>query len=90
MFYFGWHGADTFSLHSNYIEKEQYLKPTTRDALLEAYDILQDLAAKLYNKSQKAMDNRDYTDASLLETRAAKIYEEAESIEVILIEMEEP
>lgn len=30
------------------------MEPTTRDALLEAYDILQDLAAKLYNKSQQA------------------------------------
>lgn len=66
------------------------MKPTTRDALLEAYDRLQDLADFLYNEAQKAMDNRDYTDASLLEARAAKIYEEIESIDVILIEMEEP
>ncbi|RUS97974.1 hypothetical protein DSM106972_081930 [Dulcicalothrix desertica PCC 7102] len=65
------------------------MKPTTVAALQEAYDRLQDLASFLYNEAQKALDNRDYIDASLLEARAGKIYEEIESIDVILIEMEE-
>lgn len=65
------------------------MKQTTVAALLEAYDRLQDLASFLYNEVQKALDNKDYMDASLLEARADKIYEEIESIDVILIEMEE-
>lgn len=65
------------------------MKQTTVAALQEAYDRLQDLASFLYNEAQKALDNRDYIDASLLEARAGKIYEEIESIDVILIEMEE-
>ncbi len=65
------------------------MKQTTKDALLQVYDQLQDLAGYLYAEARKALDNKDYSDASVLESRADKIYEESEAIDIFLIEMEE-
>lgn len=65
------------------------MKPETKDALLQAYFGLQRVAFDLYAASQAAFENDDLSDASLLSSRADKIYEEVENIDFLLIELED-
>ncbi len=62
------------------------MKQSTTNALLKAYNSLQEIVIDLYNEFQKAMENRDNADASLLEARAEILFEQAESIIAILEE----
>jgi hypothetical protein len=65
------------------------MKSETRTALLSAYIQLQKIIDDLYEASEKALENNDFEDASLLETRADKLYEEAENLEFVISELEE-
>jgi len=65
------------------------MKLETRNALLQAYFGLQQIVFDLYAASQAAFENDDLSDASLLASRADKIYEEVENIDFLLIELED-
>lgn len=65
------------------------MQPKTKQRLLQAYVELQETAAMLYQAVQEAADDGNHFDAILLETRADKIFEEAENINTIISEMEE-
>jgi len=64
------------------------LKPETRNTLLRAYAQLQQIIDDLYEASEKALENNDLEDASLLATRADKLYEEGENLEFVILELE--
>jgi len=65
------------------------LKPETRDVLLKAYAKLQLIIDELYDAHDKAVANDDDEDASLLVSRADKLYEKAENLNLIISELEE-
>jgi hypothetical protein len=65
------------------------VKPETRNVLLRAYAQLQQIIDDLYEASEKALENNDLEDASLLESRADKLYEEGENLEIVISELEE-
>jgi hypothetical protein len=65
------------------------LKQTTLDALLKAYAQLHQIIEDLYSASEKALENNDLEDSSLLESRADRLYEETEYLEFIMSEMED-
>ena len=60
----------------------------TRDALLKAYVQLHKIAEELYAAYDRAVDNNKLNDASLLASRADKLYEEAENLELVIFERE--
>ncbi len=64
------------------------MKSETRNTLLKAYAQLQEIIDDLYAASEKALENNDIEDASLLATRADKLYEEAENLEFVISELE--
>ena len=64
------------------------MKQTTLDALLEAYVHLHQIVEKLYEAHDKAAANNDDEDASLLVSRADRLYEEVENLEFIISELE--
>ncbi|MBD2498165.1 hypothetical protein [Nostoc sp. FACHB-280] len=64
------------------------MKPETKNILSNVYDQLQVIAAQLYLAADQALQNDDFDDASLLQSRADKIYEEAENIEILISELE--
>jgi phage shock protein A len=64
------------------------MKQNTIVALLQAYTRLQQIAAELYEAAEAALENDDFDDASLLATRADKLYEEAENLDILISEME--
>lgn len=57
--------------------------------MLKAYAQLQQIIDDLYEASEKALENNDIEDASLLESRADKLYEEGENLEFVISELEE-
>jgi hypothetical protein len=65
------------------------MKSETRNVLLKAYALLQTIIDDLYEASEKALENNDFEDASLLVSRADKLYEEAENLEFVISELEE-
>lgn len=65
------------------------MKQSTQQILMQAYNQLQRIAADLYEATDNAMQNGDYQDASLLQSRADKIYEEAENLDIVISEMGE-
>ncbi|MEH1981546.1 hypothetical protein [Nostoc sp.] len=65
------------------------MKQETFIILSRVYDQLQEIAAQLYTAAEVALQNNDFDDASLLQSRADKIYEEAENIDTLIIELEE-
>jgi hypothetical protein len=65
------------------------MQPTTVHALLTAYEMLQEVVDFLYIEYEKAMENENYTDASLLEARAEILFEQAEAIIFVLEEQQE-
>jgi phage shock protein A len=65
------------------------MKSKTRNALLKAYAQLQQIIDDLYEASDNALESDDFEDASLLATRADKLYEEAENLEFVISELED-
>jgi uncharacterized membrane protein YebE (DUF533 family) len=65
------------------------MKPSTLEALRRTYQQLQNLIDELYVAVQFALDNDDFSDASLLESAADKLYVEAENLDVLISELEE-
>jgi phage shock protein A len=65
------------------------MKQETLIALLRAYSQLQQIAAELYAAADIALENNDFDDASLLASRADKIYEELENLDILISELEE-
>ena len=64
------------------------MKQNTITSLLQVYTQLQQIAAQLYSAAEAALENDDFDDASLLASRADKIYEEAENLDILLSELE--
>jgi cob(I)alamin adenosyltransferase len=64
------------------------MKPETRNILLKAYAELHKIIEDLYEASDKALENNDFDDATLLSSRADKLYEEVENLEIIILELE--
>jgi uncharacterized protein YgfB (UPF0149 family) len=62
------------------------MKQATRDALNRAYVKLQRLVDELYDEVNKAVENEDFDDASLLEARAEILFEQAEAISAVIME----
>ena len=60
------------------------MKQTTLDALLKAYAQLHQIVEELYEAHDNAVENNDDEDASLLVSRADKLYEEVENLELII------
>jgi hypothetical protein len=56
--------------------------------LRNAYAKLQDLIEELYATAQIALDNDDFLDASVLQSRADKLYEEVEDLGIIISKFE--
>lgn len=65
------------------------MKPETKTALLQAYVELQQVVFDLYTASEAAFENDDLDDASLIASRADRLYEEIENLDILLIELEE-
>ena len=64
------------------------MKQSTASALLAAYNSLQEIVVMLYDEFQKAMENEDDADASLLGARAEILFEQAEAIIAVLEEQQ--
>lgn len=62
------------------------MKQSTVSALLKAYNSLQEIVVELYDEFQKAVENKDDVDASLLEARAEILFDQAEAILAVLEE----
>ncbi|MBW4512398.1 MAG: hypothetical protein KME64_38780 [Scytonematopsis contorta HA4267-MV1] len=60
------------------------MKQATRDALNRAYVKLLRLVDELYDEVDKAIENEDFDDASLLEARAEILFEQAEAISAVI------
>ena len=65
------------------------MKQNTIVALLQAYRKLQQIAAELYEAAEAALENNDFDDASLLASRADKLYEEADNLDILITELGE-
>jgi len=86
-------GRDTqVSIPRNYLVFQpyitEYMQSSTLNKLLQAYDQLQQIANDLYEAAQQAMEDENYTDSSLLESRANRIFVEAENLDVLISELE--
>jgi len=64
------------------------MQQSTLLKLLQVYDQLQQIAGELYEAAQQAMEDRNYDDSSLLESRANRIFIEAENLDVLISELE--
>jgi 3-dehydroquinate dehydratase len=62
------------------------LKQSTLEALLRAYDALQEVISDLYREYDKAVENEDNADATLLEIRADRLFVEADSMLLVIME----
>ena len=65
------------------------MKSERRNVLLQAYAQLQDIINKLYEAYDRAIANNDFDDASLLASRANKLYKKAENLEIMISEQEQ-
>ncbi|MDZ7960299.1 MAG: hypothetical protein RMY34_20860 [Aulosira sp. DedQUE10] len=65
------------------------MKPETKNVLLKAYAQLQVIIDAIYEAHDNAVANDDDEDASLLVSRADKLYEEAENLYLVISELEE-
>ena len=66
------------------------MKPETKNVLLKAYAQLHQITEELYSASDKAVENNDFEDdASLLASRADRLYEKIENLEIVISEQEE-
>ncbi|AFY34174.1 hypothetical protein [Calothrix sp. PCC 7507] len=50
---------------------------------------LQDIIDELYQAHDRAIENNDFDDASLLASRADRLYQEAENLEIVITELED-
>lgn len=82
------HGNGTIKFVSWALIVESLMKQNTIISLLQAYTRLQQIAADLYIAAEAALENDDFDDASLLASRADKIYEEAENVDILISELE--
>ncbi len=64
------------------------MKQETFTILSRVYTELQQIAAQLYTAAEVALQNDDFDDASLLQSRADKIYEEAENMDTLISQLE--
>jgi ferritin len=64
------------------------MKIETYNILLNAYAQLEQITSELYNAADNAVENGDYEDASLLQTRADILYEQLENLDVVISELE--
>lgn len=64
------------------------MNQVTKNALLEAYINLQKIVENLFLASDKAVENGEDDDASLLEAQAEKVFERAEAISSVISEQE--
>ena len=64
------------------------MKLETRNVLLKAYVKLEKIIDELYDAHDKAVANDDDEDASLLVSRADRLYEEAENLNLVISELE--
>lgn len=62
------------------------MKQTAIEALIRAYQLLQNAATELYIASDKAVESDDNPEAELLRIQADKIFEQAENLEVLITE----
>lgn len=62
------------------------MKQTTKDVLLQAYNSMQPIIARLYIEYEKAVESGDNADASLLDARANRLFQEADSILLVISE----
>jgi hypothetical protein len=62
------------------------MKQSTIRALFQAYNSLHIIIDELYEQFEKAVENEDYGDASLLEARADRLFSEAEAILAVILE----
>lgn len=65
------------------------MKLETRNVLLRAYAQLHQIIEDLYNAHDNAVANNDDEDASLLVSRADRLYEEAENLYLVISELED-
>jgi len=65
------------------------MKSETRNVLLQAYAQLQEIIDELYEAHDRAIANNHFDDASLLASRADRLYEEAENLEIVISEQEQ-
>jgi hypothetical protein len=65
------------------------MKSETRNVLLKAYAHLQEIIDELYEAHDGAIANNDFDDASLLASRADRLYKEAENLEIVISEQEQ-
>ncbi|WP_317111596.1 hypothetical protein [Chroococcidiopsis sp. SAG 2025] len=54
----------------------------------QAYIALQEIVANLYNEVERAIDKNNYDDASLLQSQADNLYQVAENLGTLIIEIE--
>lgn len=64
------------------------MNQTTKNALLQAYINLQKIVEDLYLASDKAIENGEDADASLLGAQAEQVFERAEAISSVISEQE--
>ncbi|MHC5599052.1 MAG: hypothetical protein ACYTXC_24435 [Nostoc sp.] len=64
------------------------MKSETRNVLLKAYAELHKIIEELYEAHDRAIENNDFDDASLLASRADRLYEEVENLEIVISELE--
>lgn len=57
--------------------------------MLKAYAELHKIVEELYEAHDKAVENNDFDDASLLASRADRLYEEIENLEIVISELED-
>jgi hypothetical protein len=66
----------------------QIVKQTAIDALIQALYRLQQIGSDLYDASDAASEAGDLSEASLLQSVADKLYEDAENLDILIAEME--
>lgn len=62
------------------------MERSTVMTFMQAYNLLQEAVKLLYAQSESCVERENYVDASLLEAKADKLFEEADSILLILSE----
>ncbi|KYC39609.1 hypothetical protein WA1_30155 [Scytonema hofmannii PCC 7110] len=65
------------------------MEKRTTEALMKAYLSLQRVVGELYAEMDYAIETRKYSDASLLQSQADKLYEMVENLETVIAEQEE-
>ncbi|MEH2081974.1 MAG: hypothetical protein V7K89_18955 [Nostoc sp.] len=64
------------------------MKSETRNVLFKVDAELHKLIEELYEADDRAIEDNDFDDASLLASRADRLYEKVENLEIIISELE--